>query len=254
MQVKETASISRLSSLNHFLYNQSVFAFIIFFGLAIWAFWTSYYGKLHEDMAWSMRLHGMGMTAWCLLLITQALLIRLKKNKIHKITGKLSYLIVPFILFTGAQLAHITVKDIEAGSVHYYYFIALMYNSLLVFAILYGLAIAYRKKPLTHARFMVCTIFPLLTPITDRLIYKYFRELIPLAPTLEGMPMVQMLGFALADFILLILLIWNWKAHKRLDVFPLAFLLLALYHVSVYSFYKSSLWQQIGDWIMSIPI
>lgn len=242
------------SHLDGFLYNQSVFAFIIFFGLAVWAFWTSYYGKLHEDMALPMHLHGLAMTAWCLMLILQALLIRLKKNKIHRFTGKLSYLIVPFILFTGAHLAHITVSGMEKGTSLYYYWIALMFISLVVFAVLYGLAIWYRKNSLTHARFMVCTIFPLFTPITDRLIYKYFPELIQFVPELEGMPLVQILGFAFADILLIMLSLWDWRTHKRLDVFPVALLLLGLFQFSVLTFYKFTVWKQIGDRIMDLPL
>ena len=254
MRIKKTVSASKRTNLDGFLYNQSVFAFIIFFGLAVWAFWTSYYGKLHEEMAWPMRFHGMAMTTWCLLLIGQALLIRLKKNKIHKFTGKLSYVIAPLILLTGAHLAHITVNGMEAGTSLYYYWIALMFNSLVVFAILYGLAMWHRKKPLTPARYMVCTIFPLFTPITDRLIYKYFPQLIQFVPDLEGMPLVQLLGFALADVLLLMLLLWDWKAHKRMDVFPVVVLVMSLFQLSVLTFYKFGFWKQIGGWIMSLPL
>ena len=254
MSVTKRGSKTKRVQLDRFLHQQSVFAFVGFFGLAIWAFWTSYYGKLHEDMNWPMRFHGMAMTAWCLMLIGQAMLIRLKKNRIHKLTGKLSYVIVPLILISGAHLAHITCSEMEIGSSVYYYFIALMFNSLVVFGILFGLAIWHRKQPLTHARFMVCTIFPLLTPITDRLIYKYFDSLIPLAPTLDGMPMVQTLGFGLGDLLLIGLLVWDWRAHKRLDVFPLAFGLLGLYHLSVVTFHQFQVWRHIGDWIMNLPL
>lgn len=251
--IKQGSNPKRLH-LDRFLYTQSTFAFMVFFGLAVWAFWTSYYGKLNESMAWSIRFHGITMTAWCLMLIGQAFLIRLKKNRIHRLIGKLSYMIVPLIVLSGAHLAQITVSDMEKGSPVYYYFIALMFNSLIVFAILYGLAMWHRKKPMTHARYMVCTIFPLFTPITDRLIYKYFDSLVPLVPTLEGMPMVQMLGFGFADLLLLILLIWDWKAHKRLDAFLVALLALGLYQLSVLTFHKFPLWQRIGDWIMSLPL
>jgi hypothetical protein len=254
MNTKKAGSISIRSHLDGFLYNQSVFAFIAFFGLAVWAFWTSYYGKLHEDMAWPMRFHGMAMTAWCLMLIGQPLLIRLKKNKIHKLTGKLSYLIAPLVLMTGAHLAQITVNDMEAGTSLYYYWIALMFNSLIAFAIFYGLSMWHRKKPLTHARYMLCTIFPLFTPITDRLIYKYFPELIQLVPELERMPLVQLIGFALADVLLLTLLLWDWKSHKRLDVFPVVFLVMGLFQLSVLTFYKFAFWKQIANWIMSLPL
>jgi len=254
MSITKQGSKPKRLHLDRFLYTQSAFAFIAFFGLAVWAFWTSYYGKLNEDMTWAIRFHGITMTAWCLMLIGQAFLIRLKKNTIHRLVGNISYMIVPLIVLSGAHLAHITVSDMEKGSPVYYYFIALMFNSLIVFAILYGLAMWHRKTPLTHARYMVCTIFPLFTPITDRLIYKYFDSLVPLAPALEGMPMVQTIGFAFADLLVLTLLIWDWRAHKRLDVFPIALITLGIYQLSVITFYKFPFWQKTGDWIMRLPL
>jgi hypothetical protein len=162
--------------------------------------------------------------------------------------------IVPLILFSGFHLAQITVRTMEVGTALYYFWIALMFISLVAFAIIYGLAMWYRKTPLTHARYMACTIFPLFTPITDRLIYKYFPELVPLVPALEGMALVQLHGFALADILLITLLIWDWKAHKRLDVFPKVLLIMGLFQLSVLTFYKIPLWKQIGDWIMSLPL
>ncbi len=254
MGIKKTGPAGKRVQLDAFLYDKSVFAFVVFFAIALWAFWTSYYGKLTEDMAAAKHLHGIAMTLWCLMLIGQALLIRLKKNKLHKFTGKLAYVIAPLIVITGAHLAQITVHDMEPGTSLYYYWIALMFISLIVFAVLYGLSMWYRKNPLTHARYMVCTIFPLFTPITDRLIYKYFQELIPIVPVLEGMPLVQLIGFALADTLLITLLIWDWRAHKRLDVFPVVMLAMGLFQLAVLTFYKFSFWRTIGDWIMSLPL
>ncbi|MBK9106724.1 MAG: hypothetical protein IPL92_19725 [Saprospiraceae bacterium] len=254
MGIQKTRSAGKRKHLDLFLYDKSVFAFVVFFAFALWAFWTSYYGRLAEDMEVAKHLHGVAMSAWCLMLIGQALLIRLKKNKIHKLTGKLSYIIAPLIVLTGAHLAQITVNDMEAGTSLYYYWIALMFISLIAFAILYGLSMWHRKTPLTHARYMVCTVFPLFTPITDRLIYKYFQEFIPMVPVLEGMPLVQLIGFALADTLLITLLIWDWKAHKRLDVFPFVMLVIGLFQLAVLTFYKFSFWRIIGDWIMSLPL
>ena len=188
------------------------------------------------------------------MLIGQALLIRLKKYKIHKLIGKLSYLIAPLLLITGAHLAHNTVNEMEADTSLYYYWITMMFISLIVFAILYGLSMWHRKKPLTHARYMICIIFPLFPPITDRLIYKYFPQLIQLVPELEGMPLVQLIGFALADVLLLALLLWDWKAHNRLDVFPIVLLVMGLFQLSVLTFYQWAPWKPIANWIMTLPL
>jgi hypothetical protein len=254
MRSKSKAKSTTLG-LTQWLHKYSFAAFTLFFAFAIWAFWTSYYKTLFDDHPPAIRMHGTAMTLWCVLLIGQALLIRLRKNRIHRFTGKLSYVLVPFILWSGAHLARQTITQSPAGSDSYYYMIALMYNSLIVFAILYGLAIWHRKNSALHARYMACTLLPLITPVTDRLIYKYFDFLISLAPTMpNGMPMVPALGFALGDFLLIILLLWDWRRHGKLNVFPFVLGLLILYHASVLTFYKYDFWKVIAEGMMKIPV
>jgi len=241
--------------LDHFLSQHSYIFFILFFGFALWAFWTSYYGRLSSNMSMAIRFHGTIMTVWCLLLIAQPFLIKLRKNRIHRWIGTLSYIIVPFILLSGAHLAHLTIRQQPVGSPSYYFSIALTFNSLIAFAIIYGLAIYHRKNSALHSRYMVCTVFPLITPVTDRLIYKYFPSMIDLAPTMaDGMPLVPALGFALGDLILLILVIWDWRKHQRLSVFPFVLGLLVLYHISVLTFYQYDFWKKIGDVFMRLPL
>lgn len=258
--MKSTALPQRKSKkrsfhLDHFLTQHSYIFFILFFAFTLWAFWTSFYGRLSNDMPMAIHFHGATMTLWCLLLISQPFLIRLKKNKWHRWMGTLSYILVPFILFSGAHLAHMTIRQQPVGSPSYYFAIALTFNSLIAFAIIYGLAIYHRKNSALHSRYMICTVFPLITPVTDRLIYKYFPSLIELAPTMpDGSPMVPALGFAFGDLILLILVIWDWRKHQRLSVFPFVLGLLLLYHISVLTFYKYPFWAKIGDVLMRLPL
>jgi hypothetical protein len=241
-------------AINKHLYKYSGVYFIAFFLLVLIAFWTSYYGNLSAPMETQIRLHGITMTAWCLMLITQALLIRYKQFKIHHFLGKLSYLLVPVIIFSGFNIAHHTIQNIQIGHPVRYYQVALMFNSIVVFAIIYGLAIYFRKKAALHARYMICTIFPLITPVTDRIIYKYIPSLISLAPTSDGIRMVPALGFALGQIILIALIIWDWRQNKQVNAFLIAWVILTIYHITVLRFFKFEFWASISEWIMSLPL
>lgn len=243
-----------MKGLTHFLYRNSVFCFILFFLFALLAFWTSYYGVLTAPRTYHLHLHGIGMTLWCAMLISQAMLIRVRKYAVHRVMGKLSYVLVPFIIVSGVHLSHYTIKGATPGTGIYYYLVALMFNALIVFTIFYTLAMWNRKKPMIHARYMLCTIFPLFTPITDRIIYKYIDGFVPLAPVLEGMPIVPTFGFVLAELITIGLLIWDWRAHKKLNVFPLVLVVLIIYHISVWTFHGYDFWRKIGDAVMSLPL
>ncbi len=241
-------------SLTTFLYRSSVFIFTLFFILAMTAFWSSYYGHILSEPEWVIHFHGITMILWCLMLISQSLLIRLNKKRLHKFIGKTSYILVPLLIFSGFSLAHYTVKQRSPDYYVYDYLIALMFNAIIVFAILYGLAIYNRNKPAIHARYMLTTIFPLFTPVTDRIIYKYLDFLVSLAPVKHGIVMVPALGFALANLLLIILIIWDWRANRQFKVFPVAFGITLLYHISVLYLYQFEWWQKTGSWIMKFPL
>jgi len=101
---------------------------------------------------------------------------------------------------------------------------------------------------------MVCTAFPLFTPVTDRLIFNHFPSVINLVPVLDGSPMVQVAGFLLADVLLLLLTVWDWRVNHRKDVFPIALGLMVLYHVSVLTFYRIPLWKVFCEWFVKLPL
>jgi hypothetical protein len=129
-------------------------------------------------------------------------------------------------------------------------FVALVVNALIVFVVLYALAMYHKKQSTIHARYMLCTAFPMFTPITDRIVYNYFPSLLNYVPIIEGQPTVPIIGFAMADLMLIGLSIWDWRSHKRWNVFPFVLLLLLLYHFSFFTFYKYEWWQQFSTWLI----
>lgn len=194
------------------------------------------------------------MSLWCFMLIGQAFLIRQNFFKIHKILGRFSYILVPLILISGFNTAHASLFGEVVHDGLYYSTIALMFNSLVFFGVLYGFAIYNIRKPLIHARYMVCTLFPMFTPLTDRLIYRNFPSMVSFLPALRGVPMVWLYGFGLANLMLVSLAIWDWQSKNRYKVFIYVLGLNIIYDLSVISFFKFSFWQRISDWIMSLPL
>lgn len=227
---------------------------VAFFAFAILAFWSSYYSILGQDMSFYVHFHGIFMTLWCLMLIAQAFLIRIKKYKIHAVLGKASYLVFPILIVSILLLVHATIRKSESVGLDTYYSMALMFNATVLLVIFYGLGMIYRKDSLTHARYMFCCIFPLFTPITDRIIYKYIPGLVQYAPKLEGFPVVPFYGYALADVLVVGLAIWDWKTHKRKDVFLIVLVLLLIYHISLFTFHKIPAWRLFSAWFYGLDL
>jgi hypothetical protein len=229
------------------IFERSHIFFLVFFVTVSAAFWLTYITRVFDQENYRMHLHGITLFLWCFMLITQPLLIKKKMNVVHRWIGRFSYVLVPVLVLTTFDLLRYRVKSQPALD---YAFVALVFNALIVFVILYGLAIYYRKKPTIHARYMLCTIFPFFTPATDRIISIYFPGTLKYFPLLNGHPNVMLFGFVLADCILTGLCIWDWQSHRRLNVFPLALLLVLLYQFSVNMFYLYDFWETFCDWLI----
>lgn len=232
------------------LFDRSYIWFVLFFLMVMLAFWFTYFTRILDQANYRMHLHGMALILWCLMLISQAYLIRVNKRALHKQIGKFSYLLVPFMLFTTVDLLRYQLRDLPELKTMDYFFVALVINALIVFAILYGLAIFYRRQSGLHARFMLCTIFPMFTPATDRIIFIFIKPAVPYLYTIEGNPIAPVVGFFMADLLLVGLCIWDWRSHKRLTAFPVALVLLLAYHYSVLNFHKFQFWKSFSVWLV----
>jgi hypothetical protein len=251
-----TRDLKRLNTVgpDGFLHRNSVWWFVAFSAFALWAFWPSYFSQPLRQPEVRLHLHGIAMALWCVMLIAQAYLIRTGLKQTHRLIGKASYALVPFIVLATINLVHFRMKGAGTLSNMSLYMMALMLNAVVVFAALYALAMYHRHRPALHARYMVCTVFPLFTPVTDRLIFGHFPSLIGMVPVLDGSPLVQVVGFLLADILLLALTIWDWRANRRKDAFPIALGLLVIYQVSVLTFYRIPLWKSFGEWFAKLPL
>lgn len=234
------------------LYQRSYLSFIVFFLFMLAAFWLTFFTKLFHQDNYRMHAHGITLILWCSMLIVQPYLIRTNRNALHKSIGKYSYLLVPLMVYTTVDLLHYRLHINPTLGTMDFFFVALVLNALVAFLIFYGLAIYHRKKRTIHARYMICTAFPMFTPITDRIIFIYFPSWVGYLPTIEGNPIAPVVGFAIADLIVIGLSIWDLKSHKRWNVFPVAFVVLLLYHYSVLNFYKFDFWKAFSNWFYQL--
>jgi hypothetical protein len=234
------------------LYQKSYLYFIGFFLFMLAAFWLTYFTKLLSQENYRMHTHGVTLILWCVMLIVQPYLIRTRQFGWHTTIGKFSYVLVPVMIFTTVDLLHNRLHINPTLGTMDYFFVALVLNALVAFLILYGLAIYHRKNPTVHARYMVCTALPMFTPITDRIIFIYFPSWVKYLPTIDQNPIAPVVGFVLADLILIGLCIWDWKSHKRWNVFPVALVILLGYHYSVMTFYQFEYWQTFSNWFYQL--
>jgi hypothetical protein len=231
--------------------------FVLFLALTVWAFWPSYFSRLFEQPTVLHHAHGIVLVGWLVLLVTQAQLIRTQRRSLHRQLGKLSYVLAPAVVIVTTMFVHQQMAglagfpELPAAALHS---LALMLGSLVAFAVFYGFAIAKRRDSQTHARWMVCTVLPMFTPVTDRLIAVHLSSVIGWLPRIGGSAVLPVVGFAAADLILLALSWWDWRTNRRLDVFPVALGVLLVYHVGTLSLHLVSAWNAFGVRFLELPL
>jgi hypothetical protein len=236
------------------LHQSSLWLFGMFALAMVVAFWPSYFSRLGQQPSYHFHAHGLAMTAWVALLVSQAWLMRTGQRATHKRIGKLSYILAPLVVVATVHFAHFRVQVVPVLDAVGLYFLTLVLNALVAFGILYGLAMYYRRQPQLHARYMIGTLFPLFTPVTDRLIGRYIPSLVPMVPAIDGAPIIPVAGFLLADVMLVGLSLWDWGVNRRANVFPVVLGVVVLYHVSVMTFYRLPFWITFGNWFIGLPL
>nr|WP_293844281.1 hypothetical protein [uncultured Arsenicibacter sp.] len=146
------------------------------------AFYKTYFGLFPQftGITTLVHIHALTILIWFGLLIIQPVLIVRKQVALHRLLGKATYGFVPLMIILLVLVA-------RSGQLHEKHLGIFLVNILDVslFTAFYSLAIAYRHNPAYHARFMVITILPFISPALGRL---------PQIPLPAGTPQLLIIG------------------------------------------------------------
>jgi len=139
---------------------------LVLIPLTFLAFYKTYFIQFpnfgeHTNMF--IHLHAFIAFIWILMLIVQPLLIRYRKNEIHKTIGKLSYLIFPLLILSFIPL----IINILHSENQKFSFFPISDSIFLI--LLYTLAIYNRRNVAKHMRYIIGTVFVLIGPTFGRI-------------------------------------------------------------------------------------
>ena len=215
--------------------------------LAFLGFWPSYFSKFFDgsaDFTFYFHFHAILAVFWILFLIAQPLLVYRKQLELHRLIGKLSYLLVPLIYLSIILLAH---SRIDPQSPDRYINLWFPFKDLIIFGAGYGIAIRYRKQMAVHARGMIVAGIVLIEPALVRLIlYVFFPG--------EFDPAAYLMTIGLVYALLIALIVRDRKEKKGRWVFPLALLLYILVHSIILFQIKLKPWEVFVDWFALLPL
>jgi len=130
----------------------------IFVGFSRSVFLRPFFPGVHAPTEVWFYVHGTVFITWLALLATQVSLIGVNNRALHMRLGVAGFVMVPLMVFFGTVGALIAARrpggfiDVPVPPLEF--LVVPLYN-IALFALLTGLALAYRKTPQTHKRLML---------------------------------------------------------------------------------------------------
>jgi len=225
------------------LQNNIGFFFIGVLIITLLGFYPTYFTKFpkFDGLSWAYHFHAFFATLWILMLITQAFLVRKKEYILHRKIGKASYFVIPFLLFSFFLMAKaMYFKNIEIKHLSETDALAYLSRSglrdIIYIAVLFGLAILYKRRTSWHLRFFTFTGITVLGPGLGRFAFTNFRP--------------EVAGAILGVFMLLVPIIWLIVdiIKKKSPIPLLVFIAISISAIYMDSCGHSAWWQTFARW------
>ncbi len=151
-----------------------------------------------------VHLHGIVMTTWVILFVVQVSLVATRRTKVHQRLGIFGAVLAGLIVVVGILTALYAAARGASPGPPALSFLIIPIGDMVIFAVLIGLALYFRRKLDVHKRLMLLAAINLLTPAIAR---------IPLDFIVNGGPLAF---FGLTDLCLLACVAFDTIKHRRL--------------------------------------
>jgi hypothetical protein len=202
-------------------------------------FWRTFFSKLgHVDAVHMM--HGVVMTGWLVLVMTQALLIRNRKFKLHRVIGWGSTVLFAVMIVTSWYMVALMLSG-KTG-LPFAFAKPFAYSDLVtlpLLIILYSAAILLRKDRHVHSRLVTTTVLVAFVPAVARVF-----NLIWTGPVGLLFAMHPTYIFVLA--ILGIAIFADWRNKRLRWPLPFAFVWFAVVYASFFPGFASQWFDHVA--------
>ena len=142
---------------------------IAFIGFAKSWFLRPYFDNPQPLVA-TVRIHGAAFTAWVLLLLAQTTLVAAHRTDMHRKLGWLGAALAVFMVAIAIKAAIFSVhRDVACCNAELARgFLIVPFSDVIVFSVLVGAAVLYRRDPATHKRRMLRATLARLDAATGR--------------------------------------------------------------------------------------
>lgn len=225
-----------------FPFSRAPYWFGLLLLVALIGFYPSYFSRLGDtDLA--HHFHGITGTAWMLLLIAQAWLMRSRRFAVHRQLGWLSLLIAPLFVASGLLMMRTMLASDDGFNRAFGSRLAVVDLATVIgFALAVSMALKHRRTREKHACWMVSTAVMLLPPALARLL-----PMLPLGvASFEGAFHTSMV---VSELIVFALLVNDWRRFgKPSTPFLCLLAVVAISHAGFVLAPQIPAWQAFAAW------
>jgi hypothetical protein len=138
-----------------------------------------------------VHLHGVIFTAWLVVFVAQTRLVAANRVDLHMKLGIAGLVLALAVIGVGLATTAVraSVPRIHPSGLTSPQFSSVAVMSLVLFAAFLALAVAYRRRPALHKRYMVLGMIAVLTPAASRIVTQiglreHWAYLVPVFPAL----------------------------------------------------------------------
>ena len=194
------------------------------------------------------HFHALALTTWLTMLIVQPILITRQKMTAHRLIGKLSYLLVPFIFLSMILVYHNQYLRMVAEGKPEPETLAFVFSpatDAIPFLIFYLLAIRNKRDTPRHMRYRISTGLVIGGPGLGRIFITWMdMGLFAAIGLITLITLLVFIGLLLYD-----------KAKKKQfnwNPYTLAFIIWLVPNILIIFFPNTSLWQSFARWIVNL--
>lgn len=186
-----------------------------------------------------VHLHGFVMTSWVVLFVVQVWLVAARRVRVHQRLGVLGAVLAGLMVVVGIATAIAAAARGSSPGPPPLQFLVVPLGDMLVFAVLVGTALYFRRRMPIHKRLMVLAAVNLLAPAIARIPLHFIEVGGPLA------------FFGLTDLCLLACVAFDTIKHRRLHpVFVWSMLLIVASQPLRLMLAGTDAWLRFATWLV----
>jgi hypothetical protein len=213
---------------------------VVFAGFAPSYYLKGVFGT--PELSTLKHLHGVVMTSWFVLFITQVRLVATGRTALHRQLGLLGIVVAVALVSTGTTLGIASARSgvTPIPGVSSLVFLVLPIGEVVAFTCLFATAIAMRKRPAFHKRLMLLATLAMLVPAVARLPFDFVQAGAPLS------------FFAVADVLIVACIAFDTLKNRRLHpAFLVGFIFLVVTQIGRLAISQTAAWMQFAKWLVA---